>query len=952
MELRRRLADLDAAVLDASLLFASRRLDALVQNVGSGPDAFLAALLARSPTPAELNGINPVRQAVQDHILNVNVHAAALASKLTTPSQDLAAAVGPATDLATALTEIGAAVSAIGGALGGGITVSAGVEALLSRTVAAMPGPLGGLGGQLALVGQQALGLQVSGTTITLSATNSESRIIDPPVPLSLHDSTLTAKFDWTAPQSLRVELHTGIRAGLVADGFVQQFLPSSASVDATIDVDDDLTNGFSLGAGSKRRMTIPTKLDLPGVNLRSLTLEFPDPAGLAAGRALDLASTISGGFGPVAAVVDGLGIALMLDPAAVASGSANPLTIQPQPPFGAGLSIDAGVVKGGGYLYVRDGVYGGVLDLSLGPIEIKAIGLISPDPFSLVLVLSVEFHPGIQLSFGFTLNGVGGLLAVERTVATDALRAGIHDHTADALLFPSDPVAAAPHILTALAADFPPEAGGFVVGPIVEIGWGTPISFVTAKVGVIISLPDPKVILLGAVRAALPDPDAAIVDLRAEVYGEITPEHILFIVSLSGSKIAGFAIGGDIGLLIAYGDNPEFALSAGGFHPHYQPPKELVGMQRISVDLSPPSLLTLRADGYFALTSNSVQLGAHVQLRADIGVAGAEGHLGFDALVRFDPFSFEIDLSAGISLYVFGASFCGVDLSLHLEGPGQWLAHGTASVSFLFFDFDFEVGPLTWGDGANPPADSVSPVQLVCDALQKPTSWRSIPPDQSDRVFHMLSIEISGAILVHPLGAFELRQHAVPLETVIDRVGRHSVQERRVDLGAPTIDGSQAGAVSYANDLFAPGQYLDLTDEQKLARPAFEEFPSGMRLAGVSGETHATPVESAYQWETVYPGEEHLDLQLHAVLLAPFVLGNVLSTGPAGRARIAVQPYTPIADPVHIADPGMVVIRSITDLSLPANVPAEPLTTTAAARTMEEIGADDLQLVGLGVAP
>ncbi len=43
------------------------------------------------------------------------------------------------------------------------------------------------------------------------------------------------------------------------------------------------------------------------------------------------------------------------------------------------------------------------------------------------------------------------------------------------------------------------------------------------------ISLPDPKLILLGAVQIGVPsakvDEKLRIVDLRAEVYGEFTPE-------------------------------------------------------------------------------------------------------------------------------------------------------------------------------------------------------------------------------------------------------------------------------------------------------------------------------------------------------------------------------------------------------------------------------------------
>jgi Family of unknown function (DUF6603) len=945
--------DLDAAVLDGSLLFASRRLDAVVQQVGAGPDAFLAALLARPPTPAETTAINPIRNAVQDHLGNVNAHAAALASKLASPPASLSSVADVAGELATALTKLAAAVTAVGAALGGDITAPSGMEALLQRAIHGISETLGGLGGQLHLVGGGQLvssGLHVAGTTVTLETANADNRVIDPPVPLALHDSTLTARFDWTSPTSLSVKLHTGIRAGLVGDGFVQKILPSAASIDGTVDISDDAASGFTLGSGSKRSLNIPTHLDLAGVTLRSLTLELPDPASLSDGQgtAVALVAAISGSFGPVSAAIDGMGIGLDLDAAAIAAGAANALSIAPVAPTGAGLSINAGVVKVGGYLSVKHGQYGGALDLAVGPIEIKAVGLITPEPFSLVLVLSVEFHPGIQLSFGFTLNGVGGLLAIERTVATDPLRAGLHDHTADALLFPPDPVSAAPHILDVLAADFPRQQGAFVIGPMVEIGWGTPISFVTAKVGVIIGLPDPKIILLGAVRVALPTPEAAIVDLRAELYGEITPQHILIVVSLSGSKIAGFALSGDIGLLIGFGDEAEFALSAGGFHPHYKPPKELAGMQRMSIDLSPPALLTLRAQCYFAVTTNSVQLGALVQLRADIGPAGAEGHLGFDALVRFDPFHFEIDLSAGIALYVFGASFAGVDLSLHLEGPGLWLAQGTASVSFLFFDFDFDVGPLTWGEGENPPADVVSPVQLVADALSKTGAWRSRPLDEANRVVHLLDVDVSEAILVHPLGAFEVQQHAVPLETTIDRVGRHGVSEHRVNLGPPTINGQQAAAVSYATALFPPGQFLELNDDQKLSRPAFEPFPSGMRLAGVAGDTHGTAVESVYRWETVYPHEE-LELQLHDVAFIVSLLEPVLSVGPAARVMRDVQPYLTHADPVRIADSGSVVIRRIDDLAVAPDLAAGAMTTTDAARMI--IGREDVQLVGLGVA-
>ena len=118
------------------------------------------------------------------------------------------------------------------------------------------------------------------------------------------------------------------------------------------------------------------------------------------------------------------------------------------------------------------------------------------------------------------------------------------------------------------------------------------------------------------------------------------------------------------------------------------------------------------------------------------MGAVGAEGHLGFDAIVRWAPtFSFEIDLSAGISLYAFGMSFASVTCASTSRGRAPWVAHGTASVSLLFFDMDLEVGPITWGDGASPPPDARLARRHRGDALGKPASWRPSPPGQGDRV-------------------------------------------------------------------------------------------------------------------------------------------------------------------------------------------------------------------------
>ena len=44
---------------------------------------------------------------------------------------------------------------------------------------------------------------------------------------------------------------------------------------------------------------------------------------------------------------------------------------------------------------------------------------------FSLLVIITAEFGAGIQLGFGFTLLGVGGLLGLNRTMRLDAADGG-----------------------------------------------------------------------------------------------------------------------------------------------------------------------------------------------------------------------------------------------------------------------------------------------------------------------------------------------------------------------------------------------------------------------------------------------------------------------------------------------------------------------------------------------
>ena len=103
-------------------------------------------------------------------------------------------------------------------------------------------------------------------------------------------------------------------------------------------------------------------------------------------------------------------------------------------PLAGATLTVGTSVVTGGGYLSIdqEKGEYAGLLELSIqNKIALKAIGILTvtkpgqPPNFSLFILITAEFNP-IQLGYGFTLNGIGGLLGVNRTMVLEAMQAGL----------------------------------------------------------------------------------------------------------------------------------------------------------------------------------------------------------------------------------------------------------------------------------------------------------------------------------------------------------------------------------------------------------------------------------------------------------------------------------------------------------------------------------------------
>ena len=457
---------------------------------------------------------------------------------------------------------------------------------------------------------------------------------------------------------------------------------------------------------------------------------------------------------------------------------------------------------------------------------------------FSLLIIITAEFNP-VQLGLGFTLNGVGGLLGLNRRADAERLRSGLRDNTLSSVLFPQNVIENASRILSDLNQVFPVQPERFIFGPMARLGWGTP-TLITIDLGLLIEIPDPvRVLILGVVRATLPDEKARLLQLQVNFLGVIDFEaqRLSFDASLYDSKLLTYTLSGDMAVRLSWGAEPDFLLSVGGFHPSYQPPPlNLPVLRRLSLQLIAGDNPRMTLETYFAVTSNTVQFGAKIELLAKAGSFSVYGFLSFDVLFQFNPFYFIALISAKLALRAGGSEIASISIDFTLEGPTPWHAKGTAKLKICWFLTIKVRFDRTFGEERDTRLDDVPVLPLLKASFSDKGNWEAQPPGNRRLLVSLKLIETSGEqLVVYPFGVLSIHQKVVPLGVEIQRIG----SQRPADGNRFAIDGVSAGEGGQTeafntepeSELFAPAQFFDLTDAQKLSSKSFERYDGGVKL-------------------------------------------------------------------------------------------------------------------------
>jgi hypothetical protein len=762
------------------------------------------------------------------------------------------------------------------------------------------------------------------------------------------------------------------IVSGGDGDGFISKIL-GDGGITAEV--------GFGLGLSKKGglyftgsgglEIQLPTHIELGPLEIKGLIIALKLQE---KNLVLESGATIKLELGPLVGVVENIGLTSTLS---FQTNGGNlgfaDLSFGFKPPNGVGLSIDADVVKGAGYLFIdaEKGEYAGALELTISDfLALKAIGLIAtkmPDGskgFSLLIIITAEFT--IQLGYGFVFLGAGGLLGLNRTAKITPLAEGVRSGATANILFPTNVVENAPQIISDIKVFFPIEENHFLIGPMIKLGWGQP-ALISISLGVIIEIRTSeggaleRIVILGVLKCILPEEESSILVLQVNFIGAIdfTTKTAFFFASIFESRVLCITIEGEMGVLVVWGDDANFIISVGGFHPRFNPPPLPFPVpDRVSLNILNKSWGKIRVEGYFAVTTNTVQFGAKIEVYFGADDFKIEGYLAFDALFQFNPFYMIIEISGNVSLKVFGFDMFTISLQFSLEGPTPWRAKGYGKIEILFFTFKARFD-RTWGENQNTALPPIEVMPILEKEFNNNQNWQAITQISYGLLVSMRDIsgqssKDNNIIVLHPLGSIKVSQRAVPLEKEIDLVGSQKPSDAKYFDLVNLVDFLAWGDIVYES--FAPAQFFTMKASEKLSKCAFEKYEGGRQLIVKNGQTKTgltTVRHVRYELITIDTAFKRAKKQFHRGIDALFerFLTNNAATKSAlsDRRKKDFQPFT---ETINTTDGNYVVANTMNN-TLYEKAPSAFLSQTEAeAFIVNEINNDPLMTDKIHVIP
>ena len=516
-----------------------------------------------------------------------------------------------------------------------------------------------------------------------------------------------TGSFFFTAEaDSLAVIIDTSS-----GDGFLQKILPSThLQSEFNVQLAISTDGGLHFNGSGALEVRVPCHIDLGPISIEGITID----AALTGGKIpVSIGADVHAELGPLQIVVQNMGLLTTFSFPANNSGNLGPLQFDLgfKPPDGAGLSVDAGIITGGGFLSIDSarGQYAGVLQFVIaGFLGVTAIGLIKTKmPDGSDGLLAADHHHGrLRPRHPARLRlHAAGRRRPARAQPHDAVPAadGRRSHERDRehhVPAGRDRERAADHQRPAGDSSRRRKAT-FLIGPMAKLGWGEP-TLISLSLGVIIEIPPATSRSSGCCKLALPRGrsrrssscrSTSPARSSSTSSGSTSSPRCTIRTSCSSPSTARWACCSPTATTpISW--CPSAASTRSSIRRRCRSrPRSASSRHHQRVLCAHPLRRLLRRHHQHGAVRRRIP-----NYFFGFSALSVEGHSGFDALIQFSPFHFIVRSRPRSRVKVFGIGVYGVGIDLTLEGPTPWHAHGTASLSFFFFSIDIGID-FTWGD-------------------------------------------------------------------------------------------------------------------------------------------------------------------------------------------------------------------------------------------------------------
>jgi hypothetical protein len=246
----------------------------------------------------------------------------------------------------------------------------------------------------------------------------------------------------------------------------------------------------------------------------------------------------------------------------------------------------------------------------------------------------------------------------------------------------------------------------------------------------------------------------------------------------------------------------------------------------------------------------------------------------------------------------VVGLDLLSIDLKFSLEGPSPYRAKGIGSLSILFFSIDVNFD-ITWGESKDTALPPVAVMPIFLGEISKQENWKALPPPATNLLVSLRKVDPS-LLVLHPFGALTLSQRALPLNLNLDKVGSEKPSDvNRVDI-AGVASGGASLPLAEASEEFAIAQYQNLSDQDKLSRPSYQQLKGGV-VIGASDDMRTSKMTrrnigynvTIIDKEPKRPFPKGRLFAEVSGLFHPFLTGNSASRSVlSNQVRSQLQPY------------------------------------------------------------